>query len=198
MIAYSNQWVHWNYFLALQDDFSKMLRYIEPCEQNNKVFSIELAHLILAATQEVDVLLKLYCCYLDSAATLKNVHNYFSVISNKQSEILQSRVVIHRFGMESQPFSGWTHKKPPLWWTANNNIKHHRDQYFDQATFKNAFNAIAALLAANVFYYQAMLKNQAMGSEWSDVSTYLDLTWQRMLFWLQEPLMMRVIDGGPI
>jgi len=53
--------LHCNYFLALEQDLERTSRYIEFCDANLKVFSIELAHLLLAAASEVDVLAKCVC-----------------------------------------------------------------------------------------------------------------------------------------
>ena len=49
--------LHWNYFLALENDLAKTSRYIEFHEDNLQVFSIELAYLLFAAAPEVDVIL---------------------------------------------------------------------------------------------------------------------------------------------
>lgn len=59
-ILYKKANIHWNYFLAIENDFEKMTRYVELSESNDKTFSIEFARIIMAATQEVDVILKKY------------------------------------------------------------------------------------------------------------------------------------------
>jgi hypothetical protein len=61
MIKVKANKLHWNYFLALEQDLEAASRYIEFCDANLKVFSIELAHLLLAAASEVDVLAKCIC-----------------------------------------------------------------------------------------------------------------------------------------
>jgi hypothetical protein len=50
--------LHWNYFIALEEDMQALSRYIEFCDDNLDVYSIELAHLLFAAASEVDVLAK--------------------------------------------------------------------------------------------------------------------------------------------
>ena len=59
--ATPNANLHWNYFIALEQDLEKVSRYIEFCTPNLKVHSIELAHLLFAAASEVDVLAKWVC-----------------------------------------------------------------------------------------------------------------------------------------
>ena len=45
--------LHWNYYIALEQDLAKLSRYIEFAEGNFSTYSIELAHLLLAASSEV-------------------------------------------------------------------------------------------------------------------------------------------------
>ncbi len=195
-ISYINDRVHWNYFLALQEDFARIARYIEPCEENNDVFSIELARILMTATQEVDVLMKLLCELLSPGCGVANVKNYYDVTENSIPEIKQSVVGIGRFGMESRPFISWEPESPPLWWTANNKIKHRRDIHFNQATFKNSFNALDGLFVTVAFYYQQLRKFRGRNHSWTLVSQFLDIASHSMLFDLIEPPLVRVIDGG--
>lgn len=45
------------------------------------------------------------------------------------------------------PWEEWQKpKSPPLWWTANNKVKHHRQEHFVDANLKNVLNATAGLL----------------------------------------------------
>src|SRR5262249_3908404 len=60
-ISVGAQKVHWNYFLALEQDVAAVSRYVEFPEANFGTFSVELAHLLLAAASEVDVLAKRIC-----------------------------------------------------------------------------------------------------------------------------------------
>lgn len=39
----------------------------------------------------------------------------------------------------------WGHDLNPSWWTAYNNVKHHRDSHFQDATLENTINAVAGL-----------------------------------------------------
>jgi len=60
-IKYEGTKIHWNNFLAIEQDFEKLSRYIEFCEDNNNTFSIELARIIMSASQKIDVILKNIC-----------------------------------------------------------------------------------------------------------------------------------------
>ena len=52
---------HWNYFLAIEEDLENLSRYIELREDNFATYSIETAKILMAASQEVDVLFKAIC-----------------------------------------------------------------------------------------------------------------------------------------
>lgn len=151
---------HWNYFLAIEQDFLVVTRYVEPCEENNSTFSIELARIIMAATQEADVLLKRFCESIDSDYSGGGIHAYHESISSHVPSLFTEIVAVERFSMNSQPYSSWTHDTPPLWWTANNKIKHHRDFEFSKATLKNAFNSVAGLLVITVHFYKDMISKK--------------------------------------
>jgi len=42
----------------------------------------------------------------------------------------------------------------PYWWTAYNNIKHHRDSEYHRASLKNALNAVAGLFVVVLYLYK--------------------------------------------
>jgi len=70
MIKTGETLLHWNYFLALESDLERVSRYIEFDKANFKTYSIELAHLLLAASSEVDVVAKTLCQRIDSKIKL--------------------------------------------------------------------------------------------------------------------------------
>ncbi len=60
-IPQQKHFIHWNYFLALEQDLLKISRFIEFNEKNYETFSLELAHLLFAAAAETEVILKSLC-----------------------------------------------------------------------------------------------------------------------------------------
>lgn len=158
-IQYSPSKIHWNYFLALERDFETVARYIEPCDANNDTFSLELARIIMAATQEVDVVMKLLCELMQPGFNKDKIKYYFPIIRDNLKAFREESVTLPRFGMTSSPWIDWSEENPPLWWRANNKIKHERSKEFHQATFKHAFNAMGGLLLTVAYYY-----NLQMGS----------------------------------
>jgi hypothetical protein len=82
MITFKEKKLHWNYFIALEQDLEKTSRYIEFCNANREVFSIELAHLLFAAASEVDVLAKCICKLIEPKASPRNIDEYKKIITN--------------------------------------------------------------------------------------------------------------------
>lgn len=61
MLKESPKLLHWNYFLVLESDLEHLSRYIEFTKDNYKIYSQEMARLLLTAGSEVDVVLKGLC-----------------------------------------------------------------------------------------------------------------------------------------
>lgn len=152
--------VHWNYFLALERDTEKLSRYVEFCESNYSVFSIELAHLLFAAASEVDVVAKLLCEHVAPAAPRANINDYKAALLPAIAELPDIEVFVPRYGLSFKPWSDWSRQQPPLWWKSYNKVKHERDAHFNQATLNNALNALGALLVLTFHYYARKLEAQ--------------------------------------
>lgn len=146
--------VHWNYFLALEHDLELAGRYVEFAEDNMGTYSIEFAHLLLAASSEVDAVAKLLCQRLDADAPRANIEHYRLVLSARLPELIGQHVYVPRYGLTLTPWDNWRNGENPNWWRSHNNVKHERDVYFSEATLKNSFNAVAALLTVVFHYYR--------------------------------------------
>ena len=174
-IRYSKKNPHWNYFVAIERDFEAASRFIEPCEQNENAFSIELGRLLMAATQEVDVVMKILCKTLDPNTNASKIGGYHEIVDRKLPDFKNDIVRLPRFGMESRPWVNWQQNTPPFWWTANNKIKHNRSTHFDRATLKNTYNAISGLLLAITHLHKATLApDPKLPNDWWRVTAPLD------------------------
>jgi len=144
---------HWNYFLALEDDLAKVSRYIEFTESNYDTYSIELAHLLLAAASEVDVVLKALCNDVSPEISHSGINKYRETIQAKQSHLIREYCTIPRYGLKLTPWSEWDKKtnSNPVWWRSYNKVKHHRDSDFKKANLKNVLNAMAGLALVNLY-----------------------------------------------
>lgn len=183
-IHYKKSKIHWNYYLAIQQDFELISRYVEFSELNNDTFSIELARIIMSASQEVDVIMKGICNLLKQTKT-KNINEYKVVIKEYLPELIDEKVFISRFSMTGKPWENWKGDENPIWWKANNNLKHQRTEHFQEATLKNAFNAIGALLIVNIYFYKLLKENES-GSKVSFKDTTLELNCKDSFIKLQD------------
>lgn len=144
---------HWNYFLALEDDLAKVSRYIEFAESNYDTYSIELAHLLLAAASEVDVVLKTLCNEVSPEIPHSGINKYRQTIQSKQPSLIREYCTISRYGLKLTPWVEWDRSSTsnPVWWRSYNRVKHHRDSDFKKANLKNVLNAMAGLAIANLY-----------------------------------------------
>lgn len=148
--------LHWNYFIALESDLDQVSRYIEFHRKNYSTYSIELAHLLLASASEVDVISKSICLLVDPNSSAENINDYREIITQHISPFSKERVFIPRFGITLRPWFKWNKKggDNPLWWRSYNNVKHQRDDHFNDANLKNVLDAIGGLLIVEFYFYK--------------------------------------------
>jgi hypothetical protein len=151
--------LHWNYFLALERDLEVVSRYVEFCQPNFDVYSIEFAHLLFAAASEVDVIAKLLCQHFAPNAPRHNINDYRAILTaaNALPNLHSANVFVPRYGLTLTPWDNWNGQANPLWWSSYNNVKHQRDLHFQEATLKNALNALGALLLLTFHHYSYAL-----------------------------------------
>jgi hypothetical protein len=149
--------LHWNYFIALEQDLEVASRYVEFTDPNFGVYSIEFAHLLFAAASEVDVVAKLVCQQISSSAPRGNINEYRPVLLATFPLLPTMQVFVPRYGLTLTPWDSWTSLDNPLWWRSYNNVKHERDLHFQEATLKNALNALGGLLILTFLHYSYSL-----------------------------------------
>jgi len=171
MLNFGDKKIHWNYFLALERDLENISRYIEFSNDNMDTYSIELARILMSATQEIDVIMKQYCTRLDSTRKASKIHDYQTIILDKAPIFFEEEVFVHRFGLSYKPWKTWTKTMPPDWWTSNNKIKHDRYNQFKQANLKNAINAVGALFLSNIALYITEFPNKTIKDITSEFSS---------------------------
>jgi hypothetical protein len=146
---------HWNYFLCIEEDISKLSRWIELSENNFECYSLELARLLMTTCAEVDVVAKLVCNNIDNDSKAAGILQYQKELVKAFPTIHRATVRVPRHGLELTPWTNWVNEKtPPLWWNANNKVKHQRSEHFHQATLKHLLNSVAALLLLLVLFYR--------------------------------------------
>ncbi|WP_354675276.1 hypothetical protein [Cupriavidus alkaliphilus] len=158
-ILRSHSYVHWNYFLALEEDLDRLSRYVDLAGGNDATHSIEIARLLLGASSEVDVVLKQLCRKHHPKSAAATINAYFGVVSEACPNFIGFEVQIPRYGLTLHPWSNWAEGVPPIWWQDHNKVKHHRDVHFSKANLKNCVNSVAALFVAVLHLYEEPGRN---------------------------------------
>lgn len=153
-IIEKTKFLHWNYFLAIESDVEELSRFVEFAEHNFKTYSIEIAHVLFAASSEIDVVAKLLCSKVKPKKKAKNIADYRKLLCESYPIISKMKILIPRYGLNLTPWKNWKSDKNPNWWTAYNNVKHERDKYYQDANLKNALNAMASLYVLLLFLYR--------------------------------------------
>jgi len=144
---------HWNYFLTLEADFATLARYIEPSENNYKAYSLEMVRLLMSACSEIDVVLKQICKKLSTSNGCENIKHYRKTIE-RQYTLSNKQITLERFGLQTTPWENWKDERSPLWWKAHTDVKHHRDEKYEEANLKNCINALGGLFVAIIYLYK--------------------------------------------
>ena len=166
--------IHWNYFLALEQDMQSSSRYVEFCEENMATYSIEFAHLLLAASSEVDVVAKKVCQILSPGSAHNNINQYRRTLRKKLASLAHLQIEIPRYGITLRPWINIAEDKNPEWWVSHNNVKHQRDEHFQEATLKNSLNAMAGLLCLVFHLYDFETKQKNPTANHKDTTSTLE------------------------
>lgn len=145
---------HWNYFLALDDDLVRLSRYIEISKDNFNSYSLEFARILFSASSEIDVVGKMICKKITENNKVDNINEYRKNIVARHPEISITYARIPRYGLVMQPWDDWDKGINPQWWSAYNNVKHHRHSHFNEASLENALYSVAGLFVLLLFMYQ--------------------------------------------
>jgi len=160
MIKVGSSKHHWNYFLAIERDLENVSRFIEFNDDNLLTYSIELTHILLSTSSEIDVVMKQLCKLAEPSKTTNNINEYREVIKNYFDLFPNQEVSISRYGMKFNPWLKWVDNENPNWWKSHNNIKHERNNYFKEANLQNTLNAVGALMITVIYYYKELFSKE--------------------------------------
>jgi len=159
MLKESPKLLHWNYFLALESDLERVSRFVEFTKGNYETYSLEMAHLLLTASSEVDVVLKALSKKVQPKKRPRNIDQYREILAPKFPRLSDMNIRIPRYGLQISPWENWKEDKNPYWWNAYNKVKHERGEYFPRATLRNTIAAVAGLFAVLLFFYKEEAEN---------------------------------------
>lgn len=141
-------------YLLLEEELKTIFNYIEPCDENLETYSMQLYALLLRACTEVELNCKLILKGNDQSHS--NMTDYKILEqSSKLSKYIVKLPWRRSIGntpayssLELKPFAEFGASNPhkPFWYTAYNDVKHDREEKFDQANLCNCLNAIAGVL----------------------------------------------------
>lgn len=150
--------IHWNFFLSIEEDLDRLGRFVD-FSANDETFSIEISRLFLAASAEVDVVLKQLCKKINPQSTASSINAYAAEVLNTLSSFKDFEVTIPQYGLILTPWTDWSNTHPPFWWQDHNKVKHHRHEHFQKANLKNCLNSIAALYVSVLYLYKEEAEN---------------------------------------
>ncbi len=113
-----------------------------------------MAHLLITAASEADVMLKMLCSPFNPTASTEN--DYRHCLPHQLNDFCSMKVFISRYTLEFSPWSSWQSNNTPGWWSAYNKVKHHRDKHYEKANLGNVLNSMAGLLLCNLYYYKKL------------------------------------------
>ncbi len=73
--------IHWNYFLALENDLHSLSRYVEFVEPNLGCYSVEISRILFSAASEADVVAKQLCRNISPVSTAGSINAYRNEIT---------------------------------------------------------------------------------------------------------------------
>jgi len=160
MITFGAARHHWNYYLAIEKDLENMSRYIEFSTANLGTYSIELTHILLSASSEIDVIMKQLCAMVSPGQNADNINDYKAIIQGHLVPFINEEISIVRYGLTYKPWDNWLGTQNPNWWRSYNNVKHQRNNHFNEANLQNTINAVGALLITVVYFYKFTFSNE--------------------------------------
>lgn len=128
-------------------DLEEVFQYVEPSDENLKVFSHRLYAVLLRACTEVESLLKEYERALgDQSRKFTCMKEYSSLEREYQlAKVGVNALMWMPKARRLYPFAEWVSPEPYLpWYRSYNAVKHDRQKAFCEANLENALSAVSA------------------------------------------------------
>ena len=155
---------YWRYYLILEEDFLKTIRFVELDINNFNTYSVEYTKQYQSICSEVDVICKSICKYIDNNSTANKFPQYVQTILNYSTDITKRIIKVDKNeDILLQPFENLTivdDYKPLDWWQSYNSIKHNRLHNYKMANLKNILNALGALYILESYFCEIIVKDK--------------------------------------
>jgi len=137
-------------YQLIEKDLLHLFEYINPCDDNLKVYSHRTYELLLRTATEFETNCKRilevngYNC-----SKYLNMMDYFKIHqASKLGDYKINLLLWHPTPKTFQPFQEWAKGSHSLsWYQAYNNVKHDRNKNFGDASLENVLTAISGLYA---------------------------------------------------
>ncbi|MBC2593782.1 hypothetical protein H5P28_05860 [Ruficoccus amylovorans] len=144
---------HYQYFLALEQEFEESIRFAELDNRNSSTFSTSYLKMLFAACIEVESVLKAISNRSSISVSPDNINGLRRSILGIYPAFHRITVEIPRYSMSISPWESWGNNTNPPWWHAYTATKHSRQTSYEQANQRNVVDAIAALFASLIYLY---------------------------------------------
>jgi hypothetical protein len=144
---------HYQYFLALEQDFEESIRYVEIDEAHNDVFSVTYLQILVSACIEIEATFKQICRRYAPESSPNNINELREIVLHQKPNFHLTEIEVSRYGRKYKPWEAWGNGENPDWWRAYNNAKHDRGSNYAQANQKNVLCALSALFCNVIYLY---------------------------------------------
>ena len=143
---------YWSYYSRLEQDCVGLSRYIDFRNCNLSTCSNEIIGQMLNVGAEFDYFCKI-ACSLDPNGRF-NIANYAKYLLSNIENLQKIKVHIQGTTLDVTPFAGWDidNAGKLSWWAAYNNVKHNREDHYEEGSLNNLLNALAALYFLEMYY----------------------------------------------
>ena len=156
---------YWHYFISLEKDFMQSIEFVELDGSNHTAFSIVYAKLLFSTCAEIEVVLKALCARITPGGSPRNIDQYRETILSRYPAFHKIEIQLPRYAMSRTPWASWCTGKNPSWWHAYTSVKHDRGAAFGEANQGNVVEALSALMAALLYFYQVEIDAGNFGPE---------------------------------
>ena len=177
----------WNVYLAIENDFLAIEKFIAIDEKNYQTFSNEFTKQLLTICGELDVQLKFLCRLINANSTSSKIIDYANELLSILPEINDFTIISKQNHLiEIQPWKDWSAFSSPNWWIDYQKVKHSRLDFdntrniynYEKANLKNTFYALSALFSIEMFIYKKLSEDEnekiLIPSRSSSVFTFRD------------------------
>ena len=142
--------IHWDYYLALEEDFLKSARYVELSEQHLDVHSQFFTQSLISAASEFESVCKATANELEIEG-VGNIAAIKKMLVPIMSSVESCSLWLMRGDLSVRPFAGWDQESQKIgWWDAYNDLKHLRHKKLERGSMRNALYALGGLYIANL------------------------------------------------